>query len=97
LAALHAPRTVPAVRGKDLTRAQAAKLKEQVRRQLAYLNRLVERMKRLGFDPTDPLYTAAIKARDAQQDLHVAAIYAGIRHGVAKLDDGYDEGQARRA
>ena len=85
------------MRGKDLSRAQAARLKEQVRRQLAYLNRLVERMKRLGFDPTDPLYTAAIKARDAHQDLHVATIYAGIRHGVAKLDDGYDEGQARRA
>ena len=85
------------MRGNDLSRAQAAKLKEQVRRQLSYLNRLVERMKRLGFDPKDQLYVTAVKSRDAQQDLHVAAFYAGVRHGVGKLDDGYDEGQARRA
>jgi hypothetical protein len=49
---------------------------------LRYLNRLCERMMRLGFPPDDPLQVAAVKARAAMQDLHTAAHYATCRHGV---------------
>jgi Asp-tRNA(Asn)/Glu-tRNA(Gln) amidotransferase C subunit len=76
------------MRSRDLARTQAARVKEQIRRQLAYLIHLVERMQQLGFEPIDPLYSVAVKARDAQQDLHTEAMYAGIKHGVAKLEDG---------
>ena len=49
-----------------------------------YLNRLCERMIRLGFPVNDPLQVAAVKARAAMQDLLTATHYASCKHGVAR-------------
>ena len=68
----------------DLKPEQAHRLMAQVAAQLRYLNRLCERMNRLAFDPNDPLFRAAIDARSAHQDLHVAAHYAGCPSGVGR-------------
>jgi hypothetical protein len=68
----------------DLRPKQAERLGAQVRRHLRYLNRLCERMTRLGFPPHDPLYVGAVKARAAMQDLHMAAHYASCAHGVGR-------------
>ena len=66
----------------DLRPDQAVRLRLSVARHLQYLNRLCERMNRLGFPPGDPLYVAAERARVFMQDLHVAAHHAGCKHGV---------------
>ncbi len=52
-----------------LTAEQAKKLKEQVGRTVRYYNRLVARMELRRFGPTDPLYRAALNARNAAQSL----------------------------
>ena len=57
----------------DLRPDQAETLRGQIARHLQYLNRLCERMTRLGFPPDDALYVAAEQARTAIQGLHVAA------------------------
>lgn len=62
----------------------AERLRGQIARHLRYLNRLCERMNRLGFPPDDPLYVAAERARTAIQGLHVAAHYASCEHGVGE-------------
>jgi len=67
-----------------LTAEQARRLRLQVAAKLRWLNKLQERLKRLGFPPEDSIYRATTKARDAMQDLHVAAHYAGCRHGVGR-------------
>jgi hypothetical protein len=79
----------------DLTPGQLAALKAQVDRQLAYLNRLCERMNRRGFAPFDSVFQASLNARNAVQDLHVAIHYADVKHGVAAEAD--DCNDARRA
>jgi hypothetical protein len=71
------------MRASDLTPGQLAALKAQVGRQLAYLNRLCDRMNRRGFAPSDNLFQASLNARNAVQDLHVTIHYAGVKHGVA--------------
>jgi hypothetical protein len=68
----------------DLHPAQAQKLTATVARQLQFLNRLCDRMTELGFPTDDPLWRAASQARNAVQDLHVAAHYAGCRGGVGR-------------
>jgi len=73
-----------AVRSSNLKPAQVQQLEACVGRQLAYLNRLLERMDRLGWEPSDPMYVAALQARNGVHALHVAALYAGIGHGVGK-------------
>jgi hypothetical protein len=60
----------------DLNSEQAERLRQDVARMLRYLNRLVDRMSRLGFPIEDPVYVAATGARAAMQDLHTAAHYA---------------------
>ena len=67
-----------------LTREQADRVRRVVARHLRYLNRLCDRMNRLGFPPADPLFDAADRARRAVQDLHVAALYAKCQHGARK-------------
>lgn len=69
---------------KDVTPEQAAQLMATIGRQLRYLNRLCRRMDRLGFPRQDPLWQAAWTARDAMQDLHMAAHYAGCTSGVGR-------------
>ena len=83
------------MRASDLTPGQLAALKAQVARQLAYLNRLCERMNRRGFAPFDGVFQASLNARNAMQDLHVAIHYAGVKHGVA--NDADDCKDSRRA
>ena len=56
---------------------------ESVGRPLRYLNRLCDRMDHCGFTPVDPLYQAAFKAKDAAQQLFMAAHYARCASGVA--------------
>ena len=68
----------------DLRPNQAERLGAQVRPMLRYVNRLCERMIRLQFPVNDPLQLAAVKARAAMQDLHMAAHYASCRHGVGR-------------
>lgn len=68
----------------DLTPEQALKLMAIVREQLRFLNRLCDRMTRLGFSPTDPLWNTAIEARNAMQNLHVASHYAACKSGVGR-------------
>jgi hypothetical protein len=72
------------VTSEDLTPFQATELRKQVAGHLRYFNRLTDRMTRLGFDPSDPLYQAALKARDSLQEVHVAAHYASCTSGVGK-------------
>ena len=66
----------------DLKPHQSEKLRTDVAKMLRYLNRLVERMTRLGFPVNDPLNIAGASARNAMQDLHTAAHYATVPHGV---------------
>ena len=86
------------MRSSQLTIEQARKLKEQLAAQLRYLNRLVERMTKRGFDPREDLYVAATRAQAAVHDLHVKAGYASCKHGVGKATDGgWPESVVRRA
>ena len=55
--------------------SQAEQLKESLGPQLRYLSRLVARMEKVGFVPSDPLYQKAKAARDAVHDLHVHVHY----------------------
>lgn len=73
--------------GTDLTAKQAQRLRLAIARRLQYLNHLCGRMQRLGFVPDDPLFIAGERARMAMQDLHVAAHYAGCKHGVGRTSD----------
>ena len=68
----------------ELRSDQAGRLRLVIARELRYLNRLCERMTRLGFPPDDPLFVAALRARDALQDLHVVTHYAECKHGVGR-------------
>jgi hypothetical protein len=74
----------PGMDSSHLKPEQAERLGAQVRWHLRYLNRLCERMTRLGFPPKDPLYVAAVKGRAAMQDLHMGAHYASCKHGVGR-------------
>lgn len=76
------------MRASNLTIEQARKLKDQIAERLRYLNRLVDRMTKLGFVPTDDLYAAALRAQAGMHELHVKAHYAGCKHGVAKIEEG---------
>jgi hypothetical protein len=76
--------TIDAMDSTDLHPEQAERLGGQVRRHLRYLNRLCERMIRLGFPPHDPLYVAGNEARARMQDLLTAAHYASCAHGVGR-------------
>ena len=70
------------VTSKDLTPEQSERLKQILGRQLRFLNKLVARMQQLQYPLDDPLWVAAIAARNAAQDLHTAAHYAGCKSGV---------------
>src|SRR6185436_12517432 len=50
-----------------ITREQAERLRQQVQRNLQYMNSLCRRMEKLGFPTNDPLLEAAMKARHAVQ------------------------------
>ena len=81
----------------DLKPEQARKLMDSVGRRLQYLNRLCDRMEHCGFTPTDPLYQAAFKAKDAAQQLFMAAHYAGCTSGVGKAPVSTDAAASGRS
>jgi len=68
----------------NLTTAQAEALRVLIGKHLRFLNRLIDRMTRVGIAPTDELFISALRARDALQHLHVACHYASCRGGVGK-------------
>lgn len=68
----------------DLTPEQAQRLRLAIARQLRYLNRLCGRLQSLRFPVEDPLCAAALRARNAMQDLHVACHYASCKRGVGR-------------
>lgn len=72
------------MRSTDLRPEQIEQLHAAIGRRLRYLNRLVDRMTRLGFATDDPLWLEGLRARDAMQGLYVATHYAGIPHGVGR-------------
>lgn len=74
------PRTRPAghvadgVRSPDmdssrLSERQLDRLEADLLRQVRYRNRLVERMRQLGFPPDDPLWTYGLRCRDELRGL----------------------------
>ena len=65
-----------------LTRQQADKLRADIRRQLAYLNKLAARMQALRWPLDDPVCREALRARDAVQSLYTAAL------GARQMDAG---------
>jgi hypothetical protein len=66
----------------DVTPDQAQKLQPIIARYLRFLNRLCERMDKLGVSPADPVKLSALKARDALQELHISCHYATCKIGV---------------
>jgi len=60
-----------------LRRWQIARLKKSVDPMLRYLFRLRDRMRKVGFLPSDPLYCVVEKAYDAVQALTVKLHYMG--------------------
>jgi hypothetical protein len=83
-ASVHLGTIASLVTSDDLTPDQAERLKDVVGRQLRFLNRLVARMQQRQFPTDDPLWIGAIAARNAAQDLFVAAHYAGCKSGVGR-------------
>ena len=72
------------MKSSDLTDEQLERLKRQMGPPLRWLNALIRRMDAVGFDPTDDVYRAALRARDSMQSLHVAAHYASVRQGIGR-------------
>lgn len=68
----------------DLTKAQAERLAAQVGTRLGYFNRLCERMEKLGWRLDDPVYLAAVRAREAVHALRVLTHYASCESGFGK-------------
>jgi hypothetical protein len=85
------------MRASRLSKAQAQRLKDQCAAKLRWFNRLVDRMTKMGWEPTGDLYQAALRAQAAVHELHVRSHYAGVRHGVAKEAEDWREDIARRA
>jgi hypothetical protein len=59
----------------DLTREQAAALKNKLHPMLGYLSRLKRRMVQRGFLSDDPLLDAVVQAENAVHALHVQTHY----------------------
>jgi hypothetical protein len=68
----------------DLKPEQIRQLQRIVNRQQRFLNRLCQRLDRLSFEPTDPLYVAAHKALQGVHALSVITHYAVTRRGESK-------------
>ena len=60
---------------RTLSTGQAERLKEALGPQLRYLGRLLARMEKVGFVPSDPLYQKVKAAHDAVHDLHIHVHY----------------------
>jgi hypothetical protein len=66
----------------DLTPEQVQRLDDAIRRQLGYLTRLVQRMERRGWEPSDRVFRATVDAQRARYKLSVHLHYAAVRDGV---------------
>jgi hypothetical protein len=66
----------------DLTPKQVQRLNDAIRRQLGYLTRLVQRMERRGWEPSDRVFRAALDAQRAMYTLSVHLHYAAVRDWV---------------
>jgi hypothetical protein len=77
----------------DLTPAQAAVIRDNVRPMLAYLRRLVQRMHKRRFLPDDRLLRTALAAYDAIHELHVEVHCLCCTSGVRRLPDSGREEQ----
>src|SRR4051794_37123430 len=66
----------------DLTREQVDALQEQIRPMVGYLGRLIRRMERRHFAPTDPPYISTTAAYKALHGLSVDVHYLGCREST---------------
>jgi hypothetical protein len=69
----------------DLTRQQAAALKNKLRTMLDYLSRLKPRMVNRGFLSGDPLLDAVAQAENAVHALHVQVHYLSCGDVVGRV------------
>jgi hypothetical protein len=79
------------MRSDQLTRKQYEVLKEQIRQQLRYLNRLQSRMSKRGFLHGEPLLQRVIEARAAMHNLHIELHYLSCDSGVGHLPPQRDD------
>jgi hypothetical protein len=70
--------------GDDLTTEQARKMHQSLFRLANYLHRLVARMEKRGFPPSDRLYQHTKKAYDAVCSLCVELHYRSCESGVGR-------------
>ena len=63
----------------DLTTEQAATMHKSLFRLANYLSRIVKRMEKTGFPPSDPLYQSAKRAYDA-----VCSLYMDLQLSVVQ-------------
>ena len=68
-----------------IERWQAARLRDAVRPTLGYLYRLRERMTRVGFLPSDPLFQRVDRAYNAMHALFVELHYLSCEGGGRRL------------
>jgi hypothetical protein len=86
------------MRGSDLSAAQLSRLRQQAAAKLDWINRLVERMSKSGWEATDDLHQAAMHAQAALHHLHERTLYTRSKHGAAKAaEGGWPEDIVRRA
>lgn len=62
---------------RDLTKAQANAVHEQLRPMVGHLHKLQDRMDQRGFPIDDELYLLVKKAREAMDELFIATHYLG--------------------
>jgi hypothetical protein len=72
------------MRAEDLTRAQAAAVKNKLRPMLGYLGRLKRRMVQRGFLSEDPMLAAVVRAEDAVHALHIQLHYLSCGEVVGR-------------
>jgi hypothetical protein len=75
------------VAGMRITHAQAAKLHEQVGRELRYFRCVRQRLEKIGYTLNDPLCNAAYMAENAVLGLSVLAHYASCKSGVCRAEE----------
>jgi len=68
----------------DLTVEQAKQMHASLFRLANYLSRVVKRMERTGFPPSDPLYQSTKKAYDAVCSLCMDLHYLSCKSGVGR-------------
>jgi hypothetical protein len=69
----------------ELKPAQAAVVRAAVAPMLGYLARLQQRMEKVGFPLTDPLYQSVKKARESVFGLSVDLHYLSCSSGVGRI------------